>query len=77
MPCWPGSSASRRSIVRAPIPRLLLAELRELVREAETWARRERDPGADAAAKRLAERAIDRAEPNDAFATRRPTGEPA
>ena len=38
-------------------PAVLLAELRALVREAETWARRERDPAAIAAAERLAERA--------------------
>jgi hypothetical protein len=31
-------------------PALLLPELRALVREAETWARRERDPDAEAAA---------------------------
>jgi hypothetical protein len=36
---------------------LVLAELRALVVEAEAWARRERDPGAEAAAQRLAERA--------------------
>ena len=56
-PCWPGSSASRRSSATRADPRSLLAELRELVREAETWARRERDPAAIAAAERLAERA--------------------
>jgi hypothetical protein len=39
-------------------PVLVLAELRELVREAEAWARRERDPDAIAAAERLAEHAI-------------------
>jgi len=38
-------------------PELLLDELRALVREAEAWARRERDPGAFAAAEALAERA--------------------
>ena len=38
-------------------PAVLLAELRELVREAETWARRERDPRAIEAAQRLAEHA--------------------
>jgi len=38
-------------------PELLLGELRELVREAEAWARRERDPSAKAAARRLAEHA--------------------
>jgi hypothetical protein len=38
-------------------PAVLLAELRQLVREAETWARRERDPDAIAAARRLAEHA--------------------
>jgi hypothetical protein len=31
-------------------PELLLPELQALVREAEAWARRERDPGAEAAA---------------------------
>jgi hypothetical protein len=31
-------------------PALLLPELRELVQEAEAWARRERDPDAEAAA---------------------------
>ena len=31
-------------------PALLLPELRALVGEAEAWARRERDPGAEAAA---------------------------
>jgi hypothetical protein len=36
-------------------PAVLLAELRELVVEAEAWARRERDPGAEDAARRLAE----------------------
>jgi hypothetical protein len=39
-------------------PDVLLGELRELVREAEDWARRERDPRAEAAARRLAERAV-------------------
>jgi hypothetical protein len=39
-------------------PEVLLGELRELVREAEAWARRERDPRAEAAARRLAEHAI-------------------
>jgi hypothetical protein len=39
-------------------PEMLLGELRELVREAEAWARRERDPRAEAAARRLAEHAI-------------------
>jgi hypothetical protein len=38
-------------------PELLLDELRALVREAEAWARRERDPGAVAAAEALADRA--------------------
>ena len=38
-------------------PDVLLGELRELVREAEDWARRERDPRAEAAARLLAERA--------------------
>jgi hypothetical protein len=38
-------------------PAVVLAELRELVHEAEIWAHRERDPGAIAAAERLAERA--------------------
>jgi len=35
-------------------PHLLLGELRELVREAEAWARRERDPRALAAVEALA-----------------------
>ncbi|HZR96279.1 MAG TPA: hypothetical protein VFA56_11325 [Gaiellaceae bacterium] len=35
-------------------PALVLGELRELVREAEAWARRECDRGALAAAERLA-----------------------
>jgi hypothetical protein len=35
-------------------PAVLLDELRELVHEAETWARRERDADALAAAQRLA-----------------------
>jgi hypothetical protein len=35
-------------------PGLLLPELRELVREAEAWARRERDPKAEAAAEAVA-----------------------
>ena len=39
-------------------PQLLLGELRELVREVETWARREHDPRADEAARLLAEHAI-------------------
>ena len=39
-------------------PEVLLDELRELVREAEAWARRERDPRALAAAHALAERAM-------------------
>lgn len=38
-------------------PALLLGELRELVHEAEAWARRERDPKALEAAQRLAEQA--------------------
>jgi hypothetical protein len=37
---------------------VLLDELRELVHEAETWARREGDPDALAAAQRLASHAI-------------------
>jgi hypothetical protein len=37
-------------------PDVLLGELRELVREAEAWARRERDPRALAAAEALAQR---------------------
>ena len=37
-------------------PAVLLEELRALVDEAETWARRERDPRARAAAHALAER---------------------
>jgi hypothetical protein len=39
---------------RGADPAVLLDELRELVHEAETWARRERDPDALAAAQRLA-----------------------
>ena len=39
-------------------PGVLLDELRELVREVEIWAKRERDPRADAAAQLLAEHAI-------------------
>ena len=39
-------------------PGVLLDELRELVREVEIWAKRERDPRAEAAAQRLAEHAI-------------------
>jgi hypothetical protein len=39
-------------------PGQLLAELRELVREAEAWARRERDPRADAAVRALGNGAI-------------------
>jgi hypothetical protein len=39
-------------------PSALLAELRELVREAEEWARRERDPDALAAALALADQAV-------------------
>jgi hypothetical protein len=42
----------------AAAPDELLAELRELVREAESWARRERDPEAQAAVARCAD-AID------------------
>lgn len=38
-------------------PSVLLAELRELVVEAEAWARRERDPRAEAAVQALADRA--------------------
>jgi hypothetical protein len=38
-------------------PGVLLEELRELVREVEIWAKRERDPRAEAAAQRLAEQA--------------------
>jgi hypothetical protein len=38
-------------------PGMLLGELRELVREAEIWAKRERDPRAEAAARLLAEHA--------------------
>ena len=37
---------------------MLLGELRELVREVEIWAKRERDPRAEAAAQLLAEHAI-------------------
>jgi hypothetical protein len=39
-------------------PGMLLDELRELVREVEVWAKRERDPRAEAAAQLLAEHAI-------------------
>ena len=39
-------------------PHLVLAELRELVREVEIWAKRERDPRAEEAARLLAEHAI-------------------
>jgi hypothetical protein len=39
----------------------VLDELRELVQEAEEWARRERDPRADAAVATLMEAAIVRA----------------
>ena len=39
-------------------PSVLLGELRELVREVELWAKRERDPRAEAAAQLLAEHAI-------------------
>jgi hypothetical protein len=39
-------------------PSVLLDELRELVREVEIWAKRERDPRAEAAAQLLAEHAI-------------------
>ncbi len=39
-------------------PGVLLGELRELVREVEIWAKRERDPRAEAAARLLADRAI-------------------
>jgi hypothetical protein len=38
-------------------PAAVLAELRELVREVEVWARRERDPRAEAAAQLLAQHA--------------------
>ena len=41
-------------------PHILLGELRELVREVEVWAARERDPRADEAAQLLAEHAIAR-----------------
>ena len=39
-------------------PGVLLGELRELVQEVEIWAKRERDPRAEAAAQRLADHAI-------------------
>lgn len=39
-------------------PGVVLGELRELVREVEIWAKRERDPRAEAAAQLLAEHAI-------------------
>ena len=48
-----GSSASTLSSAHARSPRSCSHELRELVREAETWATRERDPDAIAAAQRL------------------------
>jgi hypothetical protein len=38
-------------------PGVVLDELRELVREVEIWAKRERDPRAEAAAQLLAEHA--------------------
>ena len=57
-PCWSGWNGSKRSTRRAAAPDELLAELRALVREAESWARRERDPEAQAAAARCAD-AID------------------
>jgi hypothetical protein len=40
-------------------PHLVLAELRELVREVEIWARRERDPRAEEAARLLRVPALD------------------
>jgi hypothetical protein len=39
-------------------PSVLLGELRELVREVEIWAKRERDPRAEAVAQLLAEHAV-------------------
>ena len=39
-------------------PGVVLVELRELVREVEIWAKRERDPRAEAAAQLLADHAI-------------------
>jgi hypothetical protein len=39
-------------------PGVVLDELRELVREVEIWAKRERDPRAEAAAQLLTEHAI-------------------
>ena len=39
-------------------PGVLLGELRELVGEVEIWAKRERDPRAEAAAQLLTEHAI-------------------
>ena len=48
--CSHDSSGSRRSTASARRLQLLLPELRALVREAEAWARRERDPAAEAAA---------------------------
>jgi len=39
-------------------PGVVLDELRELVREVEIWAKRERDPRAEAAAQLLVEHAI-------------------
>jgi hypothetical protein len=41
-----------------PEPGVVLDELRELVREVEIWAKRERDPRAEAAARLLADHAI-------------------
>jgi hypothetical protein len=42
-------------------PGVLLGELRELVQEVEIWAKRERDPRAEAAAQLLAEHAPEHA----------------
>jgi hypothetical protein len=39
-------------------PGVVLDELRELVREVEIWAKRERDPRAEAAAQLLADHAL-------------------
>ena len=50
--CWNGWSGSRRSSAAAPTAPELLDELRELVREAEAWARIEGDERAAEAVER-------------------------
>jgi hypothetical protein len=52
-------------------PEILLGELRELVTEVEAWARCERDPLADEAARLLAEHATGRP-PYGAFTLSKP-----